>query len=77
MPHSGDRTVVTCAGDSEVRIFDLEYGGATNPARLIPPSPLAQEVGGSIVFSVRQGGSMKPTPMLGYTEAMRIVPNGS
>lgn len=29
MPHSGDRTVVTCAGDSEVRIFDLEYGGAT------------------------------------------------
>lgn len=28
MPHSGDRTVVTCAGDSEVRVFDLEYGGA-------------------------------------------------
>ncbi|KIW22352.1 hypothetical protein, variant 1 [Cladophialophora immunda] len=27
MPHSGDRTVVTCAGDSEVRVFDLEYGG--------------------------------------------------
>ncbi|KEF55251.1 uncharacterized protein A1O9_08905 [Exophiala aquamarina CBS 119918] len=32
MPHSGDRTVVTCAGDSEVRIFDLEYGGATQPS---------------------------------------------
>ncbi|KIX05382.1 uncharacterized protein Z518_06254 [Rhinocladiella mackenziei CBS 650.93] len=29
MPHSNDRTVVTCAGDSEVRVFDLEYGGAT------------------------------------------------
>lgn len=28
MPHSNDRTVVTCAGDSEVRIFDLEYSGA-------------------------------------------------
>jgi len=27
MPHSSDRTVVTCAGDSEVRVFDLEYGG--------------------------------------------------
>ncbi|RVX72108.1 hypothetical protein B0A52_04706 [Exophiala mesophila] len=25
MPHSNDRTVVTCAGDSEVRVFDLEY----------------------------------------------------
>lgn len=30
MPHSSDRTVVTCAGDSEVRVFDLEYGGAAN-----------------------------------------------
>ncbi|ETI20284.1 hypothetical protein G647_08318 [Cladophialophora carrionii CBS 160.54] len=28
MPHSSDRTVVTCAGDAEVRVFDLEYGGA-------------------------------------------------
>ncbi|OAL21976.1 hypothetical protein AYO22_07573 [Fonsecaea multimorphosa] len=28
MPHTADRTVVTCAGDSEVRVFDLEYGGA-------------------------------------------------
>lgn len=28
MPHSNDRTVVTCAGDAEVRIFDLEYSGA-------------------------------------------------
>lgn len=28
MPHSSDRTVVTCSGDSEVRVFDLEYGGA-------------------------------------------------
>ena len=30
MPHSNDRTVVSCAGDSEVRVFDLEYSGATN-----------------------------------------------
>ena len=28
MPHSGDRTVISCAGDSEVRVFDLEYAGA-------------------------------------------------
>lgn len=27
MPHSNDRTVVTCAGDSEVRVFDLECSG--------------------------------------------------
>ncbi|PYH90092.1 WD repeat-containing protein [Aspergillus ellipticus CBS 707.79] len=25
MPHSNDRTLVTCAGDSQVRIFDIEY----------------------------------------------------
>ena len=30
MPHSNDRTVVSCAGDSEVRVFDLEYTGTTN-----------------------------------------------
>ena len=33
MPHSNDRTVVSCAGDSEVRVFDLEYGGATDPCK--------------------------------------------
>lgn len=32
MPHSNDRTVVTCAGDSEVRVFDLEYSGETQEA---------------------------------------------
>ncbi|KAK5099593.1 hypothetical protein LTR70_002326 [Exophiala xenobiotica] len=32
MPHSNDRTVVTCAGDSEVRIFDLEYGAGAQAA---------------------------------------------
>lgn len=30
MPHSNDRTVVSCAGDSQVRVFDLEYAGSTN-----------------------------------------------
>lgn len=28
MPHSADRTVITCAGDSQVRVFDLEYAGS-------------------------------------------------
>ncbi len=27
MPYSDDRTLVTCAGDAEVRIFDIEYAG--------------------------------------------------
>ena len=27
MPHSNDRTLVTCAGDAEVRVFDIEYSG--------------------------------------------------
>ncbi|KAK2741005.1 hypothetical protein FQN55_008560 [Onygenales sp. PD_40] len=29
MPHSNDRTLVSCAGDSEVRVFDIEYSGRT------------------------------------------------
>jgi DDB1- and CUL4-associated factor 6 len=32
MPHSNDRTVITCAGDSEVRVFDLEYNGNAGSA---------------------------------------------
>lgn len=27
MPHSNDRTLVTAAGDCEVRVFDIEYSG--------------------------------------------------
>ncbi|KAL2357265.1 WD repeat-containing protein [Cryomyces antarcticus] len=32
MPHSNDRTLVTAAGDCEVRIFDIEYSGGANRA---------------------------------------------
>ena len=32
MPYSNDRTVVTAAGDGEVRIFDLEYSGESRGA---------------------------------------------
>ncbi|EEP81871.1 conserved hypothetical protein [Uncinocarpus reesii 1704] len=27
MPHSNDRTLISCAGDSEVRVFDIEHSG--------------------------------------------------
>ena len=27
MPHSNDRILVSCAGDAEVRVFDIEYAG--------------------------------------------------
>ena len=30
MPHSDDRTLVTCAGDAEVRVFDIENSGRSN-----------------------------------------------
>ncbi|KAF3901590.1 hypothetical protein ABW21_db0203710 [Orbilia brochopaga] len=29
MPHSGDRTLVSCAGDGEVRVFDVNYSAAS------------------------------------------------
>lgn len=31
MPHSGDRTLISAAGDSEVRIFDIEYAPTSCP----------------------------------------------
>ncbi len=34
MPHSDDRTLITCAGDAEVRVFDVEYSGRS----VIPPA---------------------------------------
>ncbi|KAH2244963.1 hypothetical protein KXW71_004675 [Aspergillus fumigatus] len=30
MPHSNDRTLVTCAGDSQVRVFDIEYSAGNS-----------------------------------------------
>ncbi len=30
MPHSNDHTLVTCAGDGDVRVFDLEYSGRSS-----------------------------------------------
>lgn len=32
MPHSNDRTLITAAGDHEVRIFDIEYSGSARQA---------------------------------------------
>ncbi|KXT04418.1 hypothetical protein AC578_3604 [Pseudocercospora eumusae] len=32
MPHSLDRTLITAAGDGEVRVFDIEYAGAAGTA---------------------------------------------
>ena len=29
MPHSSDRTIITAAGDTQVRIFDIEYASTT------------------------------------------------
>ncbi|KAI4108525.1 MAG: hypothetical protein L6R37_000961 [Teloschistes peruensis] len=41
MPHSNDQTVVTCAGDFEVRVFDIENSGRSTipagPANLVTP----------------------------------------
>ncbi|KAL9045530.1 MAG: hypothetical protein Q9214_001437 [Letrouitia sp. 1 TL-2023] len=47
MPHSDDRTVVTCAGDAEVRVFDIEHSGhSTIPsASLNSSNPTSQQPG--------------------------------
>lgn len=47
MPHSNDRTLVTCAGDAEVRVFDIERSGRST----IPSA-------GSNLASVRRGAGL-------------------
>ena len=41
MPHSSDRTLVTAAGDTQVRIFDIEYAPTTYASLSEPPPPPA------------------------------------
>ena len=36
MPHSNDRTLVTAAGDAEVRVFDIEYSGQSAQSTMGP-----------------------------------------
>lgn len=53
MPHSNDNTLVTAAGDSEIRVFDLEYSGRAPATLGGSPSPLAGRnvvPGGSNVY---------------------------
>ncbi|EAA66160.1 hypothetical protein AN0287.2 [Aspergillus nidulans FGSC A4] len=38
MPHSNDQTLVTAAGDSQVRVFDIEYSSSRNGSQGIPPA---------------------------------------
>ena len=37
MPHSADRKVITCAGDAQVRVFDLEYEGTARTSTADQP----------------------------------------
>lgn len=40
MPHSNDRTIISAAGDSTVRIFDVEYSGSSaGPSSSFPSRP--------------------------------------
>lgn len=41
MPHSNDQTLITCAGDSEVRVFDVEYSFRNADAAAHPIDPSA------------------------------------
>ena len=36
MPHSADRKVITCAGDAQVRVFDLEHEGTARVSNTDP-----------------------------------------
>ncbi|KAL9581901.1 MAG: hypothetical protein Q9212_003614 [Teloschistes hypoglaucus] len=51
MPHSNDKTVVTCAGDFEVRVFDIENSGRST----IPAGPASSITSGYQLNNVYKG----------------------
>ncbi|KAL8651528.1 MAG: hypothetical protein Q9210_003205, partial [Variospora velana] len=51
MPHSNDRTIVTCAGDAEVRVFDIEDSGRST----IPSESASSPTSGSRVRNMYKG----------------------
>lgn len=53
MPHSNDRTLVTCAGDAEIRIFDIEYSGKKSEASRASNRASSRLVPGFISDGVR------------------------
>lgn len=58
MPHSNDGTLVTCAGDSEVRVFDIDYSSR-------PSIPLVGSIRSSS-GSAKFNSSYKGVRYLGY-----------
>ncbi|KAL8692468.1 MAG: hypothetical protein Q9218_002504, partial [Villophora microphyllina] len=51
MPHSNDKTVVTCAGDFEVRVFDIENSGRST----IPAGPASSTTSGRSFSNMYKG----------------------
>ncbi|KAL8665225.1 MAG: hypothetical protein Q9202_002447 [Teloschistes flavicans] len=51
MPHSNDKTVVTCAGDFDVRVFDIENSGRST----IPAGPASSMTAGNQLNNVYKG----------------------
>lgn len=51
MPHSGDKTIVTCAGDAEVRVFDIENSGRST----IPSGPSGSTTTGRQLNNIYKG----------------------
>lgn len=47
MPHSNDATLVTCAGDCEVRVFDIEHS-ARSPVSSTQSHQTSGGIGGSL-----------------------------
>ena len=63
MPHSSDRTLVTAAGDTTVRIFDIEYAPTTYSSLSEPPPP--PEPGVPLVMRSRLGLRPQRSPQPG------------
>ncbi|CAZ86601.1 unnamed protein product [Tuber melanosporum] len=74
MPHSSDRTILSAAGDSQVRIFDIEYAATSSNSaanrsnRPLPPAS-APAVGQHFFFGRRIAAGSDIVPLKGYSYA--------
>jgi len=81
MPHSSDRTIITAAGDTQVRVFDIEYAPTTysslseGPERQKSPTTAAQNPRSR--RGAHHNSHSQPTPGKIHDRALRIYTSHS
>jgi nuclear receptor interaction protein len=71
MPASNDNTLVTCAGDGQVRVFDLEYSGQSSSS-IAQTTPARQNLSRDLSKGVRYLSSATTNARVYRSHADRV-----